>query len=74
MKGKKVIVTGGLGFIGSHSVEQLVGDNKVSITDNQSTSKTENVAHLTHDSPLRRQKSEIHRTPSRVCAANDLCH
>jgi UDP-glucose 4-epimerase len=49
MKGKRVIVTGGLGFIGSHLVEKLVEDNDVAIIDNQSTGKRENVAHLISD-------------------------
>jgi UDP-glucose 4-epimerase len=49
MKGKHVIVTGGLGFIGSHLVEKLVEDNDVAIIDNQSTGKLENVSHLISD-------------------------
>jgi UDP-glucose 4-epimerase len=49
MKGKHVIVTGGLGFIGSHLVEKLVEDNDVAIIDNQSTGKLENVSHLNSD-------------------------
>jgi UDP-glucose 4-epimerase len=36
-----VIVTGGLGFIGSHLVEKLVEDNEVVIIDNKSTGKLE---------------------------------
>ncbi|MGZ4869971.1 MAG: SDR family oxidoreductase [Halobacteriota archaeon] len=49
MKGKQVIVTGGLGFIGSQLVERLVEDNDVAIIDNQSTGKLENVSHLIGD-------------------------
>src|SRR5665647_1748645 len=49
MKGKHVIVTGGLGFIGSHLVEKLVEENDVTIIDNQSTGKLENVSHLIGD-------------------------
>jgi len=49
MKRKRVIVTGGLGFIGSHLVEKLVEDNEVVIIDNKSTGKLENVSHLTCD-------------------------
>jgi UDP-glucose 4-epimerase len=37
MKGGHVIVTGGLGLIGSHLTEKLVEDNEVAIIDNQST-------------------------------------
>jgi UDP-glucose 4-epimerase len=36
-----VIVTGGLGFVGSHLVEKLVEDNEVVIIDNKSTGKLE---------------------------------
>lgn len=49
MKGQRVIVTGGLGFIGSHLTERLLEDNEVTIIDNQSTGKLENVSHLTSD-------------------------
>ena len=41
---KKVIVTGGAGFIGSHLVDRLVGDGlEVIVLDNLSTGKKENV-------------------------------
>ncbi|MGB9937071.1 MAG: SDR family oxidoreductase [Methanobacterium sp.] len=43
MKNKKVIVTGGLGFIGSHIVEELYQDNEVTVVDNESTGKIENI-------------------------------
>lgn len=46
MEGKKVIVTGGLGFIGSHLADRLVKDNEVVIIDDLSTGKLENVCHL----------------------------
>ena len=49
MNDKNVIVTGGLGFIGSHLAERLVEDNEVAIIDNRSTGKLENVAHLISD-------------------------
>ena len=49
MKGKHVIVTGGLGFIGSHLAEKLSEDNDVAIIDNQSTGKLGNVSHLISD-------------------------
>ena len=49
MKNKKVVVTGGLGFIGSHLVETLCKENEVIIIDNESTGKLENIKHLELD-------------------------
>ncbi len=43
MKDKKIVVTGGLGFIGSHLVESLIEDNEVTIIDDQSSGKLENI-------------------------------
>jgi nucleoside-diphosphate-sugar epimerase len=43
----KFLVTGGAGFIGSHLVERLVGDeNEVVVLDDFSTGRRENIAHL----------------------------
>jgi len=46
MRNKKVVVTGGLGFIGSHIVERLNKNNEVLIVDDESTGKIENIKHL----------------------------
>lgn len=43
MNGKRVVVTGGAGFIGSHLVEQLATDNEVIIIDNLFTGKRDNI-------------------------------
>ena len=40
-KGKKILVTGGCGFIGSHIVNNLKEDNEVYILDNMKTKSTE---------------------------------
>ncbi len=48
MENKNIIVTGGLGFIGSHIVDELINHNKVTIIDNKSTGKIENLQNPTH--------------------------
>lgn len=49
MENKKIIVTGGLGFIGSHIVEELLENNEVTIIDNLSTGKLENLKNPNHE-------------------------
>jgi UDP-glucose 4-epimerase len=46
MKNKKVVVTGGLGFIGSHLIERLNQKNDVIIVDNQSSGSIKNIEGL----------------------------
>ena len=46
LKNKKVVVTGGMGFIGSHLTEKLLEDNEVTMIDNGSTGRIENIKHL----------------------------
>jgi Nucleoside-diphosphate-sugar epimerases len=46
MRDRKVVVTGGLGFIGSHLVERLIDDNDVTVIDDRSTGSLDNVKHL----------------------------
>ncbi|HEC92511.1 MAG TPA: NAD-dependent epimerase/dehydratase family protein, partial [Candidatus Atribacteria bacterium] len=43
MKGKKFLVTGGAGFIGSNLVEKLVENNDVVVVDNLHTGSLENL-------------------------------
>jgi UDP-glucose 4-epimerase len=46
MKNKKVVVTGGLGFIGSHLIERLNQHNDVIIIDDQSSGNIKNIEGL----------------------------
>jgi UDP-glucose 4-epimerase len=41
--GKKILVTGGAGFIGSHLVDTLAAANQVTVVDNLSSGKLENI-------------------------------
>src|SRR2546427_12564726 len=44
LRGKRVAVTGGAGFIGSHLVERLARSNDVVVLDNLTTGRLENLA------------------------------
>ena len=46
MPSKKVIVTGGAGFIGSNLVEELSKQHSVTVIDDLSTGRVENIAHI----------------------------
>ena len=46
MKNKKIVITGGLGFIGSHLVERFNENNEVVIIDDQSSGSIENIKEL----------------------------
>ncbi|MCK5474289.1 MAG: SDR family oxidoreductase [Candidatus Aenigmarchaeota archaeon] len=43
MKNKKIVVTGGAGFIGSNTVIELMKNNQVTVIDNLSTGKLKNI-------------------------------
>ena len=49
MENKEIVVTGGCGFIGSHIVEELLENNKVTIIDNLSSGKMENLENPNHE-------------------------
>ncbi len=48
MENKEIVVTGGCGFIGSHIVEKLLENNNVTIIDNLSSGKMENLKNPDH--------------------------
>lgn len=49
MKNKNILITGGLGFIGSHIANELLDDNRVVILDNLSTGKLDNLKDTNHE-------------------------
>jgi UDP-glucose 4-epimerase len=52
MKDKRVIITGGAGFIGSNIAEELSTENEVIIIDDLSSGRLQNIQHLTKRSDV----------------------
>lgn len=49
MKNKNILITGGLGFIGSHIADELIENNKITIVDNLSTGSLKNLKNPEHE-------------------------
>lgn len=49
MKNKSILITGGLGFIGSHLTDMLLDNNEIVIIDNLSTGKLSNLNNASHE-------------------------
>ncbi len=57
---KKVTITGGAGFIGSHLVERLLNEgHEITVLDNFSTGRPENLAHLKGNNRLQVHEVDI---------------
>lgn len=61
MKNKNILITGGLGFIGSHIANTLIDDNTITIIDNISTGKLNNLKDQSHEN-LTLIKEDIRNT------------
>ncbi len=60
LEGKKVLVTGGAGFVGSHVVDRLVSQGcKVAVVDNLSTGNKKNIEHLIKAGKITFQKADL---------------
>lgn len=49
MRNKNILITGGLGFIGSHITNKLIDDNNITIIDNLSTGKLDYLNNPNHE-------------------------
>lgn len=49
MRNKDILITGGLGFIGSHIANKLIDNNNITIIDNLSTGNINNIDNHQHD-------------------------
>lgn len=49
MKNKNILITGGLGFIGSHIADALMENNNITIVDNLSTGNIKNLSNPDHE-------------------------
>ncbi len=74
LAGKSVMVTGGVGFIGSHLVDQLLdeGVKQVVIYDNFSTGNKLNIQHLTGDKRVKMICKDIRSTAALLIAMTNI--
>jgi len=73
LKGKRILVTGGAGFIGSHIVDRLIKlDAKVVVLDDLSTGKLENIAHNLNKIEFIQKDFSAEKTLEEVLAGVDF--
>ena len=72
IKNKKILVTGGAGFIGSHLVDELVKENKVRVIDNFSIGSEKNLEQAKKSRNLKIIKGDITDLPTVKKAISDI--
>ncbi len=55
----KFFITGGAGFVGSHMVDAVIGNNEVTVFDNFSSGRMEHLAHHGSEAPLNIVRGEL---------------
>ena len=69
MKNKNILITGGLGFIGSHIADELMEDNHITIIDNLSTGNIKNLKNPENDN-LKIVKEDIRNSNLKELTSN----
>ena len=74
LENKKILVTGGAGFIGSNIIEYLIKNNKIICLDNLITGKKENIEIFLDNPNFKFIEGDITNTSDcdRACKGNDL--
>lgn len=72
LKNKKILVTGGAGFIGSHLVDELVKNNKVIVIDNFSIGNEKNLKFSKKSGNLKIIRGDITNLPTVKKAMSDI--
>ena len=56
---KSILITGGAGFIGSHLCDALINDNKITVIDNLSLGRMNNIEHLLDNKSFKFIKGDL---------------
>ena len=71
LKNKKILITGGAGFIGSHLVDSLCDSNDITIFDNLSSGKMEKIKHNLEKENVKLLKGDLTKTQDLVKVMDD---